>query len=238
MTGRAARCGGDHGRARSFSSACLESRPRSAPCSRGRRTRRWSRSVRPRTARQIRSDQQACPRPVRARTASDRRCGLCRRIAPAACRAPRSDIFVTSGCPRGSQRGFNAICYKMKGSAALHRDWWPRMVRQHENGNVIRWVWTPPAFPVFILPGAADRPKHVSAKNRSPQVRRAARCKVIVNAPSPLILAKHLLKCSRGIEPGMERRAAHTQGIVYVLGESPHHSHRETLRNTQRGVLA
>src|SRR5512143_176669 len=113
-------------------------------------------------------------------------------------------IFVTGRCSRRSQRSVDAICYKMKGGAALHRDWWPRIARQHKNRDVIRWVWAPPAFPAFILPRAAHWAEHVPAKNPSPQVLSTARSKVVVDARGSLIFAKHLLKRSRRIEPGMQ----------------------------------
>ena len=95
-------------------------------------------------------------------------------------------IFVASCCLRRSQRGINAICYKMKSGAALHRDWWVRMVRQHENGNVIRWVWTPPTFPVFILPGAADQQTCSDQESEAPKfvVPRAAKSLSIPVVPS------------------------------------------------------
>ena len=101
------------------------------------------------------------------------------------------------------------ICYKMKSGATFHRDWCMRMVRQDKNGNVIRWVWTPPTFPAFIYRMAHQLGRTCSdQESEAPKfvVPRAAKSSSM--ARFPLILAQHLLKRSRRIEPGMQRRPA------------------------------
>src|SRR2546426_2605666 len=57
-------------------------------------------------------------------------------------------------CPL--QRSVNTLGDEAKLRAARHPEWRPRMMRQHEDGGVIRRLPSPPALPAAIRPGGPD----------------------------------------------------------------------------------
>src|SRR4029453_930581 len=91
------------------------------------------------------------------------------------------------------------------------------MVRQHEDGGVIRRVVAPPAFPRVVCPGAAHWPEHVSAQYPRPDVRQAACREIIVDARGAVIGSQHLLECARGMRPSVQSDTTHTKRVIDVL---------------------
>src|SRR4051812_36153776 len=69
----------------------------------------------------------------------------------------------------------------MEGGIAFHLDGRTRVMSQDENGDVIRWVGTPPALPVRIAPGTAHRSEHVAPENPRSDVGESTRRKIVVD---------------------------------------------------------
>src|SRR4029453_1563370 len=75
-----------------------------------------------------------------------------------------TEADVTSVCCGSCllQSGVNAFGDKAKLRTSRHRKRRPRMVRQHENGRVIRRLVTPPALPAVVRPRAPAPAEHAS----------------------------------------------------------------------------
>ena len=110
---------------------------------------------------------------------------------------------------RPLQRRVDPAGDEVEGRAALHRERRPRVVRQHEDGHVIRRLVAPPALPAVVRPRPAHRAEHVAARGsrrrcpRSP--RRAMR---VVDAGLAAGLAVHRAPGARLEEPLHQLRAA------------------------------
>lgn len=108
--------------------------------------------------------------------------------------AAEPNILPIGGGPRLLQGGMDALGDKVKGGAALHRDWRPRVIGQHEDGDMVRRILSPPAGPTFVRPGAADRTEHVAAHNPRAKIGRSAQHKIIVDATFAFITPLHLIE--------------------------------------------
>src|SRR5581483_12318009 len=82
------------------------------------------------------------------------------------CACESRSSTARAGC-RGCllQSCANAFGDKEKFRSSLHPERRPRVMRQHEDGRVIRRLVAPPALPAFVRPRASDRTEHVAPKN-------------------------------------------------------------------------
>jgi hypothetical protein len=97
----------------------------------------------------------------------------------------------TFGCiTRQVKRFVNTAGDEVKDRSAFHLDRRARVMRQDESWNVIRWVVAPPAFPVHVGPGSANRSEHVSSQNPGSDIREAPRSEVIIDPRAATIGAK------------------------------------------------
>src|SRR5690242_15236773 len=74
-----------------------------------------------------------------------------------------SNVLALGRLLRAGERGVDAFGDEVEGGSALHRDGCTSMVRQHEDGYVVRRVLALPSFPVVIGPRPSRRPEHVAA---------------------------------------------------------------------------
>ena len=92
------------------------------------------------------------------------------------------------------------------------------MVRQDEDRDVILRIVPPPAFPVHVRPGAANRSEHVSTENPGADILKAPCGECVVDPGRTTVLAKQaLLKRARREYPPVQLRPADTERIVDVL---------------------
>src|SRR5262245_13002025 len=131
--------------------------------------------------------------------------------------AANADILAAGGFKGTLERGFDAIRDKVKSGAASHRDRWPWIVREHEDGNVIGRVVAPPAFPGLVRPGPTDGPEHVSPQDPGADIGHAACRKIVVGTGRSIPLAEHGLKRAGRDKPSMQRLAAHAQRVLEAL---------------------
>ncbi len=107
---------------------------------------------------------------------------------------------------------------EVEGRAAFHLNRRARVMGQHKRGNVIGWVFSPPAFPVRVTPGSASWCEHVSAKNPSANIFEAPRGELVINPGGAALGAEDgLLEGARGEKPLMQIGPAHAKRIVKIL---------------------
>ena len=108
------------------------------------------------------------------------------------CVRPTADPHVHSGSGLACtvERLANASCYEVERRVAFHLDGGTSMMGQDEDWNVIRWIVSPPAFPVCVRPVPTNGSEHVPPKNPGPNILKATGGEVIVNAGGTAILAE------------------------------------------------
>src|ERR1700682_570832 len=79
--------------------------------------------------------------------------------------ATEADIAAARCSARLLQSGVNAFGDKAKLRTSRHSKRRPRVMRQHEDGRVIRRLAPPPPLPVVVRPRPSDRTEHVAPKN-------------------------------------------------------------------------
>ena len=106
----------------------------------------------------------------------------------------------------------------MKGGAAVHRDRVTRVVREDEDGMVVRRVRAPPPFPGVVHPRAPLRTEHVAAHQRGADALEALGGEVLVDARLSFVSeALHLTEGPGRNDPLVEPESALAQGVVDVL---------------------
>src|ERR1700709_2484008 len=88
------------------------------------------------------------------------------------CVRPTADPNVHSGSGLACtvERLANASCYEVERRAAFHLDGGTSVMGKDKDRNVIRWIVSPPAFPVCVRPVPTIGGEHVPSKNPSPNI--------------------------------------------------------------------
>src|SRR6266478_4758968 len=89
------------------------------------------------------------------------------------------------------QSGVNAFGDKAKLRSPGHPERRPRVMRQHEDGRVIRRLVAPPALPAFVRPRASDGTEHVPPQNPGADSGKAALHPVVVDTRLSITFALH-----------------------------------------------
>src|SRR5712692_9991713 len=87
--------------------------------------------------------------------------------------ATEADVAAARGSARLLQSGVNAFGDKAKLRTSRHPERRPRVMRQHEDGRVIRRPVAPPALPTVVRPRTSDRTEHVAPENPGTDSRKA-----------------------------------------------------------------
>jgi hypothetical protein len=108
------------------------------------------------------------------------------------CVRPTADPHVHSGSGLACtvERLANASCYEVERRVAFHLDGGTSMMGQDEDWNVIRWIVSPPAFPVCVRPVPTNGSEHVPPKNPGPNILKATGGEIIVNPGRTAVLAE------------------------------------------------
>ena len=91
------------------------------------------------------------------------------------------------------------------------------MMREHEDGHVIRRIVAPPALPAVVRPGPRIGPNMLRPRIHAPTFVESARREIVVDAGGAAVLAVHLLERARGDEPLVQLLAAHAERILQAL---------------------
>src|SRR2546426_5251908 len=118
-------------------------------------------------------------------------------------------------CPL--QRSVNSLGDEPKLRAARHPERRPWMMRQHEDGGVIRRLLSPPALPAAIRPGAPDGTKHITPENPGADSGQAFGGNIIVDARLATFIAVHVLPDTGVEKPVHQREPADPDRILKIL---------------------
>src|SRR6266550_9426135 len=99
------------------------------------------------------------------------------------------------------QSGVNALGHKAKLRTPRHPKRRPRVMRQHEDGRVIRRLVAPPALPAVVRPRASDRTEHVAPKNPGADAGKTLLCDPVIDSRFAVVMAVHRPPYAEGAEP-------------------------------------
>jgi hypothetical protein len=104
--------------------------------------------------------------------------------------AANANIHAIGCLARPVKRLVNTARDEMEGRSAFHLDGRALVMSQDESWNVIRWIVPPPAFPIHVGPGTANRSEHVSAENPGANIPEAPRSEVVIDPRCATVGAK------------------------------------------------
>src|SRR6266576_657672 len=114
-------------------------------------------------------------------------------ILPNSCYAATdADVAAARCSARLLQSRVNAFGDKAKLRTSRHPERRPRVMRQHEDGRVIRRLVAPPALPALVRPGAADRTEHVAPENPGADSGKALLRDSVIDSRLSIGMAVHL----------------------------------------------
>ncbi len=131
--------------------------------------------------------------------------------------AAEPDILAAGSIGGEPKCSADIVGNEVEYGAAIHGDRWPGVMGQHKDLRVVRWIIAPPSLPRIVRPRASDWPEHVAPQNPRTDVVETARCKTVIYASRAVLIAKHLLKGSRGEDPLVQRFATDTERIIETL---------------------
>ena len=94
---------------------------------------------------------------------------------------PMRTSIPLAASARPVKRLVNTARDEVECRSAFHLDGRARVMSQDESWNVIGWVVPPPAFPVHVGPGTANRSEHVSSENPGANILEAPRSEVVID---------------------------------------------------------
>src|SRR5213594_4728889 len=115
------------------------------------------------------------------------------------------------------QGGVNAFGDKAKLRPSRHPERRPRVMRQHEDGRVIRRLLAPPALPAAVRPRTPDRTEHVAPENPGTDSGKALLTNSVVDSRLATVKALHLSPHARGEEPLHQLGAPDAERILEIL---------------------
>src|SRR6266446_4969318 len=125
---------------------------------------------------------------------------------------------AAAGCSaRLLQGGVNAFGDKAKLRPSGHPERRPRVMRQHEDGRVIRRLVAPPALPALVRPRAPDRTEHVAPENPGTDSGKALLRNSVVDSRLSIVMAVHLPPHACIEEPLHQLRAPDAERILEIL---------------------
>lgn len=134
--------------------------------------------------------------------------------------AAEADVFACCGFFCLLKCGVDALGDEVEGCAAFHVERRAGVMGEDEDGGVVGGFFAPPAFPVFVGPGASDGAEHVAAEDPGADVFEAFGGHFIIDAGFAAVLALHLPPRARGHEPVEEFVASDAEWGFEGLGRT------------------
>jgi hypothetical protein len=139
--------------------------------------------------------------------------------------AAQSNVLPSCRLSRPHERGMDAVGDEVERRSTFHRDRLAGVVREHEDGHVVRRVRAPPSLPLVVGPGPAHGPEHVAAHDPGAQVLEAARGELIVDvlpggpAANERLseVARDLLEGLRAEHPLVQRHSSDAHRVRQIL---------------------
>src|SRR5438552_3568981 len=123
-------------------------------------------------------------------------------ILPNSCYAATdADVQAARCSGRLLQSGVNAFGDKAKLRTSRHPKRRPRVMRQHEDGRVIRRLVAPPALPAVVRPRASDRTEHIAPKNPGADSGKTLLRDPVIDSRFAVVMAVHRPPYAQGEEP-------------------------------------
>src|SRR4030095_14621910 len=113
----------------------------------------------------------------------------------------KSDVAALRRGHRLLQGGMNAFGDKAKLRTSRHPKRRPRVMRQHEDGRVIRRFVAPPTLPAVVRPRPSDRTKHIASKNPGTDSGKTLLRYSVVDARFAVVITVHPPPDARVEEP-------------------------------------
>src|SRR3984957_8147125 len=132
---------------------------------------------------------------------------------------PNSDVLALGSLFRFLQSRLQSIGNEVERRATLHHEGRPRMMREHENGSVVRRIVAPPPLPgiVFRRPGPSTRAKYIPPQDPGADIFERGRGDIVVDSFGTAALAVHLLEDFGLLKPGMQFEPADSERVLQVL---------------------
>src|SRR5438874_1869679 len=115
------------------------------------------------------------------------------------------------------QGDVNACGDKVKLRTPRHAKRRARVMRQHEDGRVIRRLVAPPALPAVVRPRASDRTEHVAPKNPGTDSGKALLRNSVIDSRLSILVTVHPPPHACLEEPLHQFRAPDAQRILEIL---------------------
>src|SRR5512143_2924476 len=131
--------------------------------------------------------------------------------------AAEADVAAACSSGRLLQSGLNTFGYKAKLRASRHPKRLPRVMRQHEDGRVIRRLVAPPALPAVVRPRASDRTEHIAPKNPGSDPGKTLLRNSVIDSRLSIVIAMHPPPYACAEEPLHQLRAPDAERILEVL---------------------
>src|SRR5258706_11065883 len=131
--------------------------------------------------------------------------------------ATEADSAAARCSGRLLESGVNASRDKAKFRTSRHSKRRSRMMRQHEDGRVIRRLVAPPALPALVRPRATDRTEHVAPENPGADSGKALLRNSVIDSRLSIVMAMHLAPHARVDEPLHQFRASDSERILEIL---------------------
>src|SRR5947209_20554175 len=115
--------------------------------------------------------------------------------------ATEADVAAARCSARLLQSGVYAFGDKAKLRTSRHPKRRPRVMRQHEDGRVIRRLFAPPALPAVVRPRAPDRTEHVAPENPRADSGKTLLRDPVIDSRFAVVMAVHPPPYAQGEEP-------------------------------------
>src|SRR5579864_110427 len=130
-----------------------------------------------------------------------------------------ADLHVATigGELRLFQGRLDAVGQEDEGGAAFHLNRIAPMMRQHESRRVIGRIGAPPALPVLVRPGAANRPEHIAAEDEGAEPIHRTMGVGLIDAVRAALLTDHCPEHARTEHPLVQFLPALAERIFKTL---------------------
>src|SRR5437879_118933 len=132
---------------------------------------------------------------------------------------PAAEAHVAPACrsARLLQRDVNAFGDKMKLRTSRHPKRRPRVMRQHEDGRVIRRLVAPPALAAVVRPRTPDRTEPVAPDDPGTDSGKALLRNSVIDPRLSIVIAVHPAPYACVEEPLHQLRATDAERILEIL---------------------